>query len=313
MAHDERAERAERAPRLFGVLVTFRRPEALERMLHALAAQTRPPDRLIVVDNEPTDRTRGVVGRVAPGAEYVAAPENLGPAGGIALGMTMLLGVADDRDWIVTLDDDDPPDEPGLLASLVAHATDLAARDRSVGAVGADGVRCDRRRGRTVWVPDDELLGDVDVDYVGGDFFPVYSVGALRAAGPMRAELFFGFEELDLGLRVRDAGYRIVVPGAVCRAWRASTGRLGLTVTPSRTLGELSWRRYYSLRNLVWLLRDRRAYGGAVRVSLVVGVAKPLANLVRAPGPALRHLRLNLRALLDGWTGRIGRTIEPPR
>ncbi len=307
MAHDERA------PHCFGVLVTFRRPEALARMLTALAGQTRHLDRLIVVDNEPTAVTREVVERLAPEAEYVPAAENLGPAGGIALGMVTLLEVADDRDWIVTLDDDDPPEDPMLLAALLAFATDLAARDRSVGAVGADGVRCDRRRGLTVWVPDDELRGEVDVDYVGGDFFPVYSVAALRAAGPMRAELFFGFEELELGLRVRDAGYRIVVPGALCRAWRESSGRLGLAVSPSRTLGALSWRRYYSLRNLVWLLRDRGAILGAVRVSCVVGVAKPLVNLVHTPGAAMRHLRLNLRALLHAWTGRIGRTIEPPR
>lgn len=303
----------DRAPQFAGVLVTFRRPDALATMLRALGAQTRTLDRLIVVDNEPTGATRALVGELAPGAEYVAAAENLGPAGGIALGMERILAEAADRDWIVTLDDDDPPTDPTLFATLLAFATHLAARDRSVGAVGAEGARCDRGRGRMVWVPDEELRGDVDVDWIGGDFFPVYSAAALRVAGTMRADLFFGFEELDLGLRLRDCGYRIVLPGQLCLARRVANGQLGLAVLPSRALGEVTWRRYYSLRNLIRILLDRGALTGAVRVTVVVGLAKPLVNLARAPRSAWRHLRLNLRACADAWTGRIGRTVEPAR
>jgi len=303
----------QRAPSLGAVLVTFRRPEALTVSLRALRAQTRPPDRLVVVDNDPTPVTRAIVAAEAPGADYVAAPENLGPAGGIALGMERLLATADDRDWILTLDDDDPPEQPGLLEGLLAHAVDVAARDRSVGAVGADGARCDRRRGRVEPVPDAALRGDVDVDWVGGDHFPVYAVHALRAVGPMQASLFFGFEELELGLRLRDAGYRIVVPGALCRARRVADGTLGAQTVPSRRLGEVSWRRYYSLRNLVRILIDRRAILGALRVTAVVGVAKPLANGVRSPGRAWAHLRCNARACADAWAGRVGRTVEPSR
>jgi glycosyltransferase involved in cell wall biosynthesis len=295
------------------VLVTFRRPESLLAMLHALATQTRPLDRLIVVDNDPSPGARAVVEAMSPTAEYVAPSENLGPAGGIALGMERLLETAHDDDWILTLDDDDPPRDPTVLATLLAFAVDLAARDRSVGAVGADGARCDRRRGRMVWIEDRDLRGEIDVDWIGGDFLPVYSVRALRAVGPMQATLFFGFEELELGLRLRDAGYRIVVPGAICMARRAADHQLGLSVVPSRVLGELTWRRYYSLRNLIRILIDRGATAGAVRVTLVVGFAKPLVNVLSTPRAALRHLRMNIRACFDAWTGRIGRTVEPPR
>lgn len=303
----------ERTPSLLSVLVTFRRPDDLGAMLAALRAQSRPPDRLVVVDNAPTPQTRAVVAGGYPTAEYVAAPENLGPAGGIALGMERLLATAADDDWILTLDDDDPPCLPTLLEDLLAHAVDAAARDRSVGAVGADGARCDRRRGRVDRVPDAELRGDgdVDVDWVGGDHHPLYAARALRTVGPMQADLFFGFEELELGLRLRDAGYRIVVPGSVCRARRAATGDRGAPTAPSRRLGDVSWRRYYSLRNLVRILIDRGALLGALRVTAVVGLAKPLANVLRAPGAAGAHLRVNARACADAWTGRIGRTVEP--
>jgi hypothetical protein len=46
-------------------------------------------------------------------------------------------------------------------------------------------------------------------------------------------------------------------------------------------------------------------------VTVVVAFAKPLANLVRTPRLAVAHLGLGLRASRDGWTGRLGRRVEP--
>jgi glycosyltransferase involved in cell wall biosynthesis len=296
---------------LFGVLVTFRRPELLRESLAAVNGQGRRLDHLVVVDNEPTDETREIVRRDAPGAEYIEAPDNLGPAGGIALGMERILERATDDDWIFTLDDDDPPLDPSLFAVLHRFATELAEKDPLVGAVGVEGVRFDRRRGRVVWVPDNELDGRVDVDSIGGRSHPCYSARVIRRVGTMRRDLFFGFEELELGLRLRDAGYSLCIPGSVWYARRRAQGLLGTTLVPSRSLGALTWRRYYSLRNLIRVLLDSGSTWGAVRVTLVVGFAKPLANFLTEPKGAWRHLRLNARACRDAWTGRMGRTIEP--
>ncbi len=301
-----------RNPQLFGVLVTFRRPALLVTALEAITGQTLPLDHLIVVDNSPSPDTREIVRDLAPDAEYVPAPENLGPAGGIALGMERLLEMADDQDWILTLDDDDPPPSPTLFAELHEFALDLSHRDRHLGGIGLEGVRFDRRRGRIIWVPDDELHGAVPVDSIGGRDYPRYRAGAIRAIGPMRKDLFFGFEELEFGLRLRDAGYSLYAPGPLWYASREADGRLGMRFVPSRSLGYLTWRRYYSLRNLVAVLRDSGATMAAIRVTLVVGIAKPLANLVREPRRALHHLWLNVRACRDAWTRRMGRTIEPP-
>ena len=298
-------------PRLSGVLVTYRRPEQLTATLGALQAQTRPLDRLVVVDNAPTALGREIVRVAFPDAEYVAASGNTGPAGGIATGMDLLLEGADDADWIVTLDDDDPPADVQVFATLMDYAVDITRRDPRVAGVGVEGQRFDRRRGRIVWVPDDALVGDVSVDYIGGDFFPCYSVRAIRDAGTFRRDLFFGFEELEYGLRMRSAGYSLYAPGPVFHSSRATNGDLGKDLVPSRALGRVTWRRYYSLRNLLWILRDHGWLGAALRVTVIVGIAKPLANVFVDPRLALRHLVLNARACLDAWTGRMGRTVEP--
>lgn len=293
---------------LHGVLVTFRRPGELAEMLRRLAEQDHALERLVVVDNDPSEAAAALV---APHGEYIPAPENLGPAGGIAVGMLRLLEAASDGDWIVTLDDDDPPSGPHALGALAAFAEHMAARDPAVGAVGQVGARFDARRGRLVRVRDEELTGPVAVDYIGGNAFPVYAVAAVRALGPFRDDLFFGFDDLEYGLRLRAAGYALYADGDAWRGLRAQAGRLDLDVRPDRRLAQARWRRYYSLRNLVWMLRAQHRPAAALRVSLVTGLGKPLSNLARDPAAAVAHLRLNGLALRDAWAGRLGRTMEP--
>jgi rhamnopyranosyl-N-acetylglucosaminyl-diphospho-decaprenol beta-1,3/1,4-galactofuranosyltransferase len=294
-----------------GVLVTYRRPQPLVASLTAIASQTRPFDRLIVVDNGPCAENERAVHDLVPAAEYVAAPDNLGPAGGIAVGMRRVLAHAGDDDWVMTLDDDDPLPEPGATAMLTDFAAESRARDPATGGVGRSGTRFNRRLGRIVRVPDDELRGAVPVDCIAGNQHPLYAVRALRAVGPPRAELFFGLEELEFGVRLRDAGYALYGHGPTWYDGRDREGRLGARLEPAHSLADATWRRYYSLRNLVWILRELGQPRSALRVTLVTGVAKPVANLAVDPRSALRHLGLNLAACRDAWTNRMGRTVDP--
>jgi glycosyltransferase involved in cell wall biosynthesis len=302
---------AETEPRLFGVLVTFRRPEDLAGTLRACAGQSRTLDGLVVVDNDPTPLTQGTVERLAPEAEYLPAAENLGPAGGIAWGMQRILERADDGDWVVVLDDDDPPPRPTVFEELAGFAAESSRAVPATAAVGMNGARFDRARGRLVRVPDEELRGRVEVDFFGGNQCPLYSVRALRAVGVARRDLFFGFDDLELGVRLRDAGYALYAPGRMWRDARTAWGGLGARPRPRLLLTEPSWRRYYSLRNLVVILRGCGSPWAAVRVSLVVAVLKPVANLPFRPRVAWRTLVLGSRACRDGWMGRMGRTVEP--
>jgi hypothetical protein len=299
--------------RLLGVLVTFRRPRELAFMLQRLAEQQRPQDLLLVVDNSPTPEAERLVDRHrARGllAEYVPAPENLGPAGAVALAMRRLLETADDDDWIILLDDGDPP-EPGQLTELLEFADRMRRQDPRLGAVGGVGAWFDWRRGRIVRIPDQRLDGPVRVDYIGSGQLPLYRVRAVRAVGPFKAELFFGFEELEYGLRLRAAGWSLYVDGDRWREGRGIVGRLDVTGKPSARLPEPTWRHYYGLRNLIHILLAARRRGAAIRVTLLVGLAKPLVNAPRHPGRTVRRLLLNWRACRDGWRGRLGRTVEP--
>jgi glycosyltransferase involved in cell wall biosynthesis len=300
--------------RLLGVLVTFRRPRELAVALQRLAEQQRPVDQLLVVDNSPSVEGEQLVdGYRAKGhrADYVAAAENLGPAGAVALAMRHFLDTAADDDWILLFDDGEPPDEPGTLAEMHRFATRMLHQDPCLGAVGGVGATFDWSCGRVLRIPDDRLVGPVPVDYIGSGQLPLYRVRAVRAVGPFKAELFFGFEELEYGLRLHAAGWSMYADGDRWRAGRATLGRLDVSGGPSLSLPEPGWRYYYGLRNLLDILVSARRPGAAVRITLLTGLAKPLLNVPRHPRRSLRLLLLNWRACRDGWTGRLGRTVEP--
>jgi hypothetical protein len=92
---------------------------------------------------------------------------------------------------------------------------------------------------------------------------------------------------------------------------RGKWGHTGKVARPRVGLPEPTWRRYYSLRNTIHILRTFGGTAAAVRVTALQGLAKPLANMATSPRRAWPHLKLNLRACRDGWTGRLGRTLDP--
>ncbi|MDH3426142.1 MAG: glycosyltransferase [Acidimicrobiia bacterium] len=299
--------------RLYAILVTYRRPSELGVMLDGLLNQTRRPDRLIVIDNSPSGETQAIAERSRDkglAIDYLPAPDNLGPAGGIARGMQHLMALANGNDWVVLLDDDDPPRSDWLLAELATFATSMLRQDPHTAAVGSRGARFDRRRGRVVRVKDAELGGPILVDHIAGNKLPLYNVQAIRDMGGFRSELFFGFEELDYGLRLSDAGYSLYAHGAVWRDANVNR-RSRIASLPKALIAEPGWRRYYSLRNLIDILRRTGHSWAAVRVTLTRGFFKPLANLPIRPKTAIRHLRLNVRATRDAWQGTLGKTVDP--
>ncbi|OBJ47936.1 glycosyltransferase [Mycobacterium sp. 1423905.2] len=107
---------------VIAVVVTHRRPEELTRSLKVLSTQTRPPDQLIVIDNDASgdSRIRPLVDGQDIPSSYLNSRRNLGGAGGFALGM--LLALAHGADWVWLADDDGHPQDTEVLATLLACA-----------------------------------------------------------------------------------------------------------------------------------------------------------------------------------------------
>ena len=182
-------------------------------MLDSLDSQSIRLEGLVVIDNAPSlrdtsDRDR----RISQHSGRVRRCQGESRAGGgIALGMERVLSTADDGDWIVLLDDDDPPPRVRSLAELKEMGDELLARDPRIAGIGLATARFDRRTGRLLLVPESERASGTPIrgDYIGGNRLPIYRVAAIRDVGVFDAKLFFGFEELEFGLRLRRAGYSL--------------------------------------------------------------------------------------------------------
>jgi GT2 family glycosyltransferase len=301
--------------KIFGILLTFRRQSLLPDALRKILSQTRWVDQLLVVDNENSAATKAIVEqfyREFPKAkiQYVATPQNLGSAGGWAFGMQRVLEVAADGDWILPLDDDDPPRERHDVERIAEFARTMERQVADLGAVGIIGARLMERDGRVLRLPDGELRGPVSVDWVGTGNLPLYKVAAVRRAGVFDHRLFFGHTEMEFGLRLRSHGFRIFAHGEMWKERRGRCGQLGM-VKPRSLVCRLRWEQYYSIRNYIYIMKRLRRWDIVVKYVAVQCIAKPLWTAFVKPSHAIPGLRVAVRACWDGLVGRMGCRVEP--
>jgi len=103
--------------KILACVVTYNRAALLERCVDAILAQTRPPDRLLVINNGSTDDTVAMLRR--KGVDCLTQA-NLGSAGGWA--RSIAEAQAGDYDAVWLMDDDGFP-APGALAILERELT----------------------------------------------------------------------------------------------------------------------------------------------------------------------------------------------
>ena len=286
--------------RVFGLIITFRRPELLRETVDMLMEQTKVPDVLLIYDNSPEPLPPGWIGNTRCRVIYRHDPTNPGPAGAMAAAMHQLMQEAEDRDWLLRLDDDLPTRQAETLETLYDRASLWRAEDPTVAAVGLAGARFDASRARLIRPDSDSLVGAVEVDYLSTNNWPLYSMAAIARAGVFDPAYFFGFEELEYGLRLRAGGWRVVADGGLwSNHGRRSSERAGIHLG----ITEFQWRRYYSRRNLIQIERtygSRRGMATAIpeshgKASIVV--ASCTATSCRAPPvERARHLRRHTRA-----------------
>lgn len=115
--------------RVAAVVVTHNRRALLREALEALRAQTRPLDRILVVDNASADGTAEMLAADFGDVEVLRLAENGGGAGGFAAGLER--AYAGDEEWLWVMDDDTIP-TPTALAELLAPLDDLGGMPEPV-------------------------------------------------------------------------------------------------------------------------------------------------------------------------------------
>jgi GT2 family glycosyltransferase len=177
-------------------------------VLEACLRSIPPAARLVVVDNASSDGSAALAARLAPWAQVIHAPENLG------FGRAANLGFAGAITRYGLLLNADTRCTPGMVEALL----DGAGRYPEAGllapriATPDGGLQfghlpiLERHRRRGTPMPPE---GDCCAPYVGGAamFFPL---SAFRAIGGFDPNIFLYYEDDDICMRMRRAGRTLV-------------------------------------------------------------------------------------------------------
>lgn len=203
------------------IVVTHNSARWLPRMAAAVAAQTETRWRLVVVDNASRADERPHLTALPPGAGLIQNETNLGFAA------ANNIGAQDAQSPYLALLNPDAFPEPGWLAALIA----AAERHPQAAAIGSTQIRANDE---TLFDGTGDVLHASGLAYRSnygrrrgplppeGETFSACAAAmlvrrdAFETVGGFDARYFCYFEDVDLGFRLRLAGWRVVqAPDAV--------------------------------------------------------------------------------------------------
>ena len=286
--------------RFAAVIVNHRTPDETVRAVDALRRSRRPLDDLIVVDNASGDDSAERFRALEPPLTVLAAPSNLGFAGGANLGIREALSRDAVAVLLVNSDALVDPDCAGRLEAMLANRPDVGVAAPVIVSSGnpptvlSAGIRFSPTTGRVL----EQTFPRREVDAVSGAVMLVRAE-VFRRLGLIDEAYFFSFEDVDFCVRARAAGFASVcVPDATARH------------AGSRTIGRRSPRRlYFATRNHLRLAArvapapsvGRHVLRTASIVSLNIAHA-----LLTSEAPRLAGLAAVLRGGWDHARGRYG-------
>jgi GT2 family glycosyltransferase len=292
------------------VVVNFNGGEDLPACLAALQAQTVAVE-VVLVDCASTDGTRTVAEHPPPGVRGLPLAANAGYAGGCAAGLALLDGSVE----VIGFFNPDCVPAPDFFAVCEG----VLASGPKVGGIAARLVRpgggtldsCGqvltpfllRVRDRGYGVPAEGAFSSRAHVLSACGAAMVYRRAALTAGavgGEVFPSDFFAFwEDVDLGWRVNNAGWRVVYePRALATHRRGATaqpgaGRLIFRRTPELAAGILANRWATLLRNLhpvdFWLRLPVLLIGEVLMVSVLVLRRPVIVPALRAALPRVRR------------------------
>ena len=276
------------------VVVTFNRAELLGRMLDGLAAQTRPPEAVYVVNNASTDETRAVLeARTDLPLHLTHSAENVGGSGGFHLGVRQAYDAGYDRIWLM---DDDVVPAPDCLEVLLGHdeACLMAVRENLAGAlVEKAAIHFDLRRPHairpkrasveTTYSSREAMPERVEIENVAFEGFMVHR-RVIDRIGLPDGGFFIFYDDVDFAVRARHAGFRI---------WAVRDAVLVRQLEFDQQHALDTWKGFYMYRNL-FVVHFRHGENVLVRakpyaITAAVVVLSPLrggraeaSNVIRA-------------------------------
>lgn len=241
---------------VIAVIVTYNRQALLAECLAALEAQTRLPDKVLVVDNASTDGTAAFLQAYEAGGfelETRRLASNLGGAGGFSHGIGEAYRQGCDWVWVM---DDDTIATPEALAALLAVVEDQTAGYPSPLLLAS---RVDWTDGTPHPMNMPRVAGeDWQLNYacLSRALFPIRSASfvsillsaqAIRQFGLPIADYFIWCDDVEYTARILKTHPGFVVPSSVV---------IHKTHAKYTPLDVNSGRLYFAVRNAIWMAKS---------------------------------------------------------
>jgi rhamnopyranosyl-N-acetylglucosaminyl-diphospho-decaprenol beta-1,3/1,4-galactofuranosyltransferase len=294
-------------PRIAAVFATMNRSATAVACVRALAAQTRPPEMVVVADNVSSDGTVAAL-EALTGLPFELIihrmAENRGNAGGVEEAMELAFAKGADAVWI--LDDDSWPRDGALEALLAAPWDPQVVRHA---------LQVDPKTRRFTWpmwtrrgeswelvFAEDELPEATMIPSRTSWTGALVSREVREAVGPVNGDLFIRGEDEDYPWRIDRAGFRFEAARAAVMDHPGAEALVHLRFLGRHFFferGLADWKLYYKVRNMVWLKRRQSGDLRAIAMAISYGLAAMWFD-------GARRLPLVWRATRDGWRGKLG-------
>ncbi len=278
------------------MVVTYNRLSLLRECLGALAAQTRRPDEVLVIDNASSDGTAAAVAAAFPWVRLQVLSSNEGGAGGFHEGLCSAHAAG--AEWVWLMDDDTIP-QPEALARLLEAPSRLPAEDPPVLLAS-----------RAVW--DDGQLHPMNAPGFERDDVSRVVAGCERGLMPLRTATFVSLlvhrnavdryglpfkhyfiwsDDIEYTARIlrHERGY--LVPTSIVHH---------KTSTPYTAVSTSGGRFYYHIRNTLFMVRGS-AWSTREKLTLVWVIISTSRAYLAHNRWSSAHWRVVARGLRDGF------------
>lgn len=257
----------------FGVvLVTFNRLNMLKKALELYKNQSRKPDMIIIVDNASTDGTKEYIQEWRKENNNLNVvikdlPMNMGGSGGFHEGLAESL--KHPLDWIWVADDDAFPELnafeqfdlfikrfPAEELNQISVVAGMVINHDKIDLLHRRRLHCKFGKIKEIDVEEAEYKMDFFefdlISYVGA----IIKREALQKVGLTEKDYFIWFDDVEHSVRLRQHGKIYCVPAIKIQHDQTITFR------------EITWKRYYGLRNKLLMVKKHFSFFAYMRLCL---------------------------------------------
>lgn len=299
------------------VIVTYNRKKLLIKNIEMLLKQTRPLDKIFIVDNCSTDGTSEYLIKqgwmLSAQFVYIKTESNIGGAGGFYTGMRAAYEAG--ADWIVLMDDDGHMADYYALEHLYNVAEQLynigyGNRMLFVNALVQQENMLSFKMGNKYTV--EEAMAIAQNGLLEGEANPfngtMVSRELISEVGYPNKDFFIKGDEVDYKQRTLDAG------GYIVTAVNSRYFHPRLEVYERTVLGrkvpffvEAPWKEYYTARNFTYMYKAKGWYKAIVFELIFV----KLLAICSMKCQKVKTIKMLIKGVCDGWQGKLGAKVKP--